>query len=103
MIWGATYPNRLWYIRELFTLVVMIVWAKRICIDRANIRDGLRALPVNVMSCKQMRLFFLPLDRVCIDRVNLRKQMNRTYEIPTGQPQLVHPLWSGLRERRSSL
>lgn len=29
-------------------------WLDKVCIDQANISDGLRVLPVNVMACQQM-------------------------------------------------
>ena len=30
------------------------IWLDKVCIDQANISEGLRVLPVNVMACKQM-------------------------------------------------
>lgn len=33
-------------------------WLDKTCIDQRNIRDGLRVLPVNVMSCRQMLVFW---------------------------------------------
>eukprot|EP00622_Pseudochattonella_farcimen_P002489 FR737417.1.p1 GENE.FR737417.1~~FR737417.1.p1 ORF type:complete len:380 (+),score=42.96 FR737417.1:36-1142(+) len=29
-------------------------WLDKVCIDQANISDGLKVLPINVMACKQM-------------------------------------------------
>ena len=29
-------------------------WLDKVCIDQANISDGLKVLPINVMACKQV-------------------------------------------------
>ena len=44
----------------------------KVCIDHANIRDGLRVLPVNVMSCKWVPLPRIASDKVYIDLATIR-------------------------------
>ena len=48
MIWGATYPNRLWCIRELFTLVAFM------SLDQASKSSHV----LNVMACEQVLMIW---------------------------------------------